>query len=161
MPDTISSSNSVVDTDFTQIDPRVEFQNYLKEYADTIVIDTSIIYKGEILHVAFEHYCTYDSSINLPIKYIKIYGLTKFVTHSFDSKLKITMDKKLIVDTIISKTLFYNKIPKEEQLYGVLFFSKISFFDGRLKIDYSISIPLTDVGQRSTLECSYDGKIAL
>jgi hypothetical protein len=46
-------------------------------------------------------------------------------------------------------------------LYGVLSFSKISFFDGGLKIDYSISIPLTDVGQRSTLECNYEGKIIL
>jgi hypothetical protein len=57
--------------------------------------------------------------------------------------------------------MFKDKIFEEEKLYGALLHPQLSFSDKGITIDYSISIPLTDVGVGASLECGYDGKLSV
>ena len=107
------------------------------------------------------HYCTYDSALHLPSKYIEDYGLKEFTTHDFKSILKISSADSLVVDTVITKKTFKDEMFREEKLYGVLLHPRLLFSDTSLMIEYSISIPLTDVGVSAYLECGYDGKLSV
>jgi hypothetical protein len=136
-------------------------QNYIKGYKDTLKVDTSFAYNEKKLQISFRYYCTYDSALHLPGKYVGIYGLKEFTTHDFKSILKISVGKNLVIDTAITKEMFTDEIYEEEKLYGALLHPNLSFSDKSLAIDYSISIPLTDVGVGTSLECGYDGRLSV
>jgi hypothetical protein len=159
--DTVKRENKKTDTGFAQIELHKGLQDYIKAYKDTVRVDTSLEYNHEKLKISFKHYCTYDSALHLPSKYIGIYGLKEFTTHDFKSILKISSGENLIIDTTITKEMFKDKIFEEEKSYGALLYPHLSFSDKGVTIDYSISIPLTDVGVGASLECSYDGKLSM
>jgi hypothetical protein len=133
--------------------------NYLGAYRDTLKRDTSFLSEGQILRVTFKHYCTFDSLVLIPEKYVRIYGLKSFKTHDFQSSLQIVFGGKIVIDTIIKKVMFRNLLNDEEVKYGTLLYPVINFGSKSTIIDYSISVPLTDVGVGGTLECRYDGQI--
>ena len=110
------------------------------------------------MKISFRHYCTFDSALHLPGKYVAVYGLKEFTTHNFKSALKITEAGRAIVDTIITKEVFKDMIFDEEKLYGALLYPRLSFSGKNVVIDYSISVPLTDVGVGVSLEWDYDGR---
>ena len=159
--DTVKQENKRTDTGFTQIDLHKELQDYIKSYKDTVRVDTSFEYNHEKLKISFKHYCTYDSALHLPSKYIGMYALKEFTTHNFKSILKISSGGNLMIDTTITKEMFSDKIFEEEKSYGALLYPHLSFSDKVVTIDYSISIPLTDVGVGASLECGYDGKLSI
>jgi len=132
---------------------------YIKGYKDTIIVDTSFNKNDKEIKVNFRHYCTNYSAIRIPGKYVSMYGMNEFKTHNFQSNIKISTGGKLIIDTVITKELFGDKIFLEEKLYGVLLYPNPHFTSNSLLIDYSISIPLTDVGVGVSLEFDYSGKI--
>ncbi|RBL93166.1 hypothetical protein [Chitinophaga flava] len=124
------------------------YNSYLQRYNDSIKIDTTFIFRDSKVKVDFQYYCTHDSSLTLPEKYIEVYGIKEFVTHNFESSLKIELNDKYILDTIIKKSMFEDTIPIELRKYGVLLYPVLTFKKGnRVEIDYSLSIPLTDVGR--------------
>jgi hypothetical protein len=100
--DTVKQENKKTDTGFAEIDLHKELQDYIKAYKDTVSVDTSFEYNHEKLKISFRHYCTYDSALHLPGKYIEIYGLKKFTTHDFKSILKISSGENVIIDTAIT-----------------------------------------------------------
>jgi hypothetical protein len=61
--------------------------DYMKMYGKPEIIDSVFIFKGDTMQLRLNHYCTFDKSIRLPNKYISIYGLDSFITHSFQSDL--------------------------------------------------------------------------
>lgn len=160
-PDTIKSDSKKIDSgSVNSINLTKVLQDYVKGYKDTTKVDTSFDYNGENLKISFSHYCTFDSSLHLPSKYVGIYGLKEFTTHSFKSALKISSgESEVIVDTVISKEIFKEKIFEEEKLYGALLYPNLSFSEKGLTVDYSISVPLTDVGVSVSLWCGYNGKL--
>lgn len=159
--DTVKRENKKTDTGLAQTDLHKELQDYIKAYNDTLRIDTLLEYNHEKFKIIFKHYCAYDSALHLPNKYIGIYGLKEFTTHDFKSTLKISSGEILIIDTTITKEMFMDKIFEEEKSYGALLYPHLSFSDKGVTIDYSISIPLTDVGVGASLECGYDGKLSI
>jgi hypothetical protein len=158
--DTIKSRYQKIDTTTLNSENLPEIlQNYIETYRNKINVDTSFDYAGERLRIVFKYYCTYDSSLRLPGKYVGVYGLKEFVTHSFKSILTIRLGERLVIDTVIDKNVFEDNLFEEEKLYGALLYPNLSFSKQAVKIDYSISVPLTDVGVGVSLECSFDGKL--
>jgi hypothetical protein len=158
--DTIEPANKKADTSaFNSINLPKALQDYIKEYKKVIEVDTSFDYNGTKLKIVFKHYCTYDSALHLPGKYVGVYGLKEFTTHNFKSSLKISSGESVMIDTVISKEIFKDKIFEEEKLYGALLYPDLHFSEKGVTIDYSISVPLTDVGVGVSLECGYDGKL--
>lgn len=127
------------------------YSSYLLSYRDTTSLDTLIIRGRSNIQINFHHYCLLDSAVHIPSKYTKIYNIEKFITHNFASSLKIKVDDMNVLDTTITKLSFEKALPEYLKSYGVLLYPNISFeTPGMIKIDYSISIPLTDVGQSVT-----------
>src|SRR5450432_3555258 len=139
----ITKSSKTIDT-LVAYDKTLE--NYVRAYKDTTRLDTSFHYMGKILKISFCHYCTFDSLLIIPVKYVENYGIKSFKTHNFQSSLKISADNRKVIDTIITKDFFIGVIFDEEKKYGALLYPVISIGQKGIKIDYSVSIPLSDVG---------------
>ena len=107
------------------------------------------------------HFCLKDNAINLPGKILKIYRLKEFRTHSFQSTLRIVAGKKIILDTVIPKAMFTKYLFAEENEFGVLLYPKLLFSPNKLSVNYSISVPLTDVGVGVSLETDCSGKLTI
>ncbi|MBN9383837.1 MAG: hypothetical protein J0H74_23980 [Chitinophagaceae bacterium] len=160
--DTIKPVSKKADTGaFNPMNLPKILQDYVKGYKNTIEVDTSFDYNGKKLNIVFKHYCTYDSALHLPSKYVGVYGLKEFTTHNFKSTLKISSGESVIIDTVITKEIFKDRTFEEEKLYGALLYPNLSFSEKGITIDYSISVPLTDVGVGVSLEGGYDGKLSV
>ncbi|MBS1662276.1 MAG: hypothetical protein JST68_14625 [Bacteroidetes bacterium] len=158
--DSIKTGNRRTDTEaFNSINLPKILKDYIEGYKKTIEVDTSFNFNEKKLEIVFKHYCTYDSALHLPSRYVRVYGLEKFVTHNFKSTIKISLGESIIIDTVISKELFKDEIFEEEEMYGALLYPSLSFSKKDVTVDYSISVPLTDVGVGVSLECRYDGKV--
>lgn len=119
-----------------------------RSYKDTIKLDTSFLSGGhDTIFVKFSHYCTFDNAIEVPLKYLKGYNLSKFQTHNFISVVEIrTSNTKSLYREIIRKSDFNTLLDDKLKASGVLSDPNVSFMDKKLNIEYSISIPLTDIG---------------
>lgn len=133
---------------------------YISSYNKKIKIDTSI--NGE-LFVNLEHYCLYDNGIKIPEKYNWGQKKEVFLTHNFASKLLILNDQKqVLISKIIVKKDFEQLLSEELRKYGVLLYPTFRNYDNErqiFQIHYSISIPLTDIGQSVILEVGLNGNI--
>lgn len=163
--DTIGSGSKdtiVVGKDeyFNTLDTGKELRDYLKTYNDSIRIDTTIVFDGKFLRFYFRHYCLHDSSLTIPFKYVRYYGLKKLITHNFQSSVKIEYAGKLIIDTLINRDFFKDERSDNLGKYGVLKFTHIDFLDKSARITYTIGIPLSDVGRNFELSCYYNGALS-
>jgi aspartate carbamoyltransferase regulatory subunit len=97
--------------------------------------------------VEFRHYCTFDRKVNLPAKFLKIYNIKEFKTHDFISAVQINVNSKLVFSGIIKKEDFRSLLNDELNKYAVLISPNITLTNNSLAIQYSASVPLTDVGK--------------
>ncbi len=156
----ISDVRDVFNNDSFEVEDLGEIKRgYIEKYKNTFVLDTSIISKQGSISIQFRHFCVFDSVLVVPEKYVEIYGIKEFVTHSFQSHLKISTVKGVLIDTVITKNAFAQVLPIELKEYGVLLFPNVQVLQDHLKINYSVSIPLTDVGRGYSLLCDYIGHI--
>jgi hypothetical protein len=114
------------------------------------VLDSTIVLGKDILIIKLTHKCLHDSGVVVPERYLKSYGLKQFITHNFASDILIKRNDSVIVDRVVLKNDF-GKVEEENLLrYGILRYPHIRKIDKEKKqitIVYSLSIPLTDVGQ--------------
>jgi hypothetical protein len=129
--------------------------DYKSRYKDTLKIDTTFFNENKKISILFLHFCKFDSALTIKKPYTSTFGLNSFVTHSFESTLKIYHNDSLIVDAVITKRLFNDKLFDEEKKYGVLLSPVIKFAKGVMIMHYSVSVPLTDVGMEVSLDCNY------
>ena len=141
------------------------FRDVQKEFAliykKEIDIDTSLKVKGQTLSVRFKHYCLFDTLV-IPSKYNWAESPKNFYVHNFVSKLLVTKGNDTIVNTIIKKDMFNRLLDNSLVMYGVLLFPTYMGLNQKtnsIQIYYSISIPLTDVGQSVLLNIGLNGKI--
>ncbi|MGZ3761560.1 MAG: hypothetical protein ACXVAY_18665 [Mucilaginibacter sp.] len=124
----------------------------LKSYRDTIKVDTTFLINGnQKMTVKLRHYCTYDNKISLPARNLKIYNLSKFHTHDFISALEVTINAKVVFKGLIKKDDFEKLLDDELRKYAVLLDPTVELSNNSLSIQYSISVPLSDVGKGFTL----------
>ncbi len=129
-----------------------------KSYKDTIKVDTTfIVMKHDTMRVKFRHYCTYDGKINLPNRYLKIYDIPKFQTHDFISSLELKINSKVVFKGIIKKEDFGSLLDDELKKYAVLISPNVKLSNNSLAIQYSISVPLSDVGKGVVMKIDTSG----
>ncbi|RFS20474.1 hypothetical protein DVR12_18060 [Chitinophaga silvatica] len=144
----MNSVNTVLEEDAELMD---FYKSCIKRYNDTVRIDTLVMIGNKNIEISFRHYCLHDSTLRIPAKYTQIYGLKNFITHNFESTLKVASNNKVILDTIIQKIVFTDSLPTYLREYGALMFPVFTIQNyERIVINYSISIPLTDVGEAVT-----------
>lgn len=136
--------------------------NEFKEtYNETVVVDTIMERNGDNVEIYFKHYCILDSAVVIPSKYVSIYGINKFITHNFVSELRVSANNKKLLDTTITTKTFKDYLDSNLQKYGVLLYPNLKYSSAGITIDYSVSIPLTDIGANFSLKIDLFGNLKI
>ena len=135
------------------------YAEYVSNYKKPCLIDSSFVIDGNKYVIDLSHYCLMDSAVVVPKKYVYMYKLDSFLTHNFVTKLSIKKDNKTIVERTISKKDFEKFLYPQLKQYGVLFCPALKISNGFFTLDYSISIPLTDVGVGTSAQIDHNGNI--
>lgn len=133
--------------------------NYIKKYKTPFLFDSIYAIGNDSFDVSLTHYCLMDSAIKIPKRYLRVYNLDSFITHNFETALKVKKNGKMLLDKKITKNDFGKYLYPDLKNYGVLFYPEIRLDGSSFNIDYSISIPLTDVGIGIIMKIDKDGKI--
>lgn len=128
---------------------------------DTVRIDSTVYRGPDTIRLLIRNYALRDTFIVVPEKYTAMYGLKSYKAPEFSSDLQLVKNGVTLLDTSYTKNLFFNQLELELELvdYGALMYPTVAFEKSRAKVDYSISIPLTDVGVGVSLFINFDGKL--
>jgi hypothetical protein len=164
-----SARDSMVSTNktftVTQDDPGPSpadiLKSCLQNYRVITTIDTVLRIDSGALTVHLRHYCAYDNGIILPEKYAKLFGLKTFATQNFVTDVLISKNAEPVYTGRITKADFLPLLDDELKKYGSLLFIDRRLFVSRsgkgVVINYSLSIPLTDVGRTATIAIEPNG----
>jgi hypothetical protein len=136
--------------------------DYQKTCRDTIRIDTQLVRHDRVFHIQLTHYSNGDSLITLPQNILDRYHFKKFVTSDFQTRLRVGSSDTILIDTIIRSIIFQKYVYPNIAKSGVLFFNgpgDIEYLPERIHVEYSYSIPLTDLGTGVSFEYSLGGKL--
>lgn len=147
----------------SKTDEQEDLNNTIEEFMKMCnkpeVIDSSFILDGDTVVISAKHYCLMDSLVTIPKKYVSLYKLDSFKTHNFTTLVTVKMNGKKVTEKIVMKTDFENYLDANLKEYGVLLYPEIRKQSDAIIIDYSISIPLTDVGTGVSAIIKKDGTI--
>nr|WP_295865752.1 hypothetical protein [uncultured Chitinophaga sp.] len=121
--------------------------NYKSRYTDTLRVDTVFETAAGRETIMLRHYCLHDSALAIDDRYTAIFGIRNFVTHNFVSSLKIKVDERLVLDTVITREMFLDSLFDALQRYGGLTSPVVRLQGNIVVVVHSLSIPLTDVGE--------------
>ncbi|WP_448702759.1 hypothetical protein ACFGVR_10435 [Mucilaginibacter sp. AW1-3] len=161
--DSVDKAFAPVDTVRNQTGPSPAqiLKDCLSNYKTVTTVDTTLLTDSGALHIHVRHYCAYDAGIMLPEKYSKLIGLKAFATNNFITDILLSRNLKPIYAGRVTRDDFLPLLGDELKNYGSLL-----FIDRRIQrsrsgrgfvINYSIGIPLTDVGQQVTMAIEADG----
>jgi hypothetical protein len=140
-----------------------ELKNLVKEYeslySNPVQIDTSFERGIDTFRLLFRHFSTMDSSIALPKKYVEMYGLQTFITHDFESTVELHKNGRELLKRKIKKEDFKQRLDSILQKYATLLYPNVNIISDTIFVDYSVSIPLTDVGKGMKVTLTKDGKM--
>jgi len=126
-----------------------EIKNMIREMVNICEIavtkDTVFIVGNDTLSVAFSHSCNGDSFL-LPAKYIEPFKIDRFIAHSLKTNIVIEKNGVTILDKTIEKKDFGSFVDGDLKRYAVLLYPVLKQTGDSIYIDYSLSVPLTDVG---------------
>jgi hypothetical protein len=83
--------------------------------------------------------------VTVPAKYY-FDSNAPFRTHSFESRILVLSNEDTLINRKVTKSDFRSFLDTSLQDYGLLIFPNVNFSRPELVVNYSISIPLTDVG---------------
>ena len=115
-------------------------------YNKTLKVDTTFTRGLDSFRLLFNYKCLFDNGLLIPKKYVDIYGFESFTTHSFAANLILFKNSTKIVDDKITKSTFADQIDESLKKYATLSYPYITIEDSIIKVHFSVSIPLTDVG---------------
>lgn len=137
-------------------------QQYVDQYKMKYNMDTTFNIGTDSFQVVFKYECLFDSSIHVPDNYVSIYGLKNFITHDFASSIVIYKNRKILIEKEISKNSFSKLIDNDLMLNGALLYPNLHFDkDPLVRIHYSVSIPLTDIGKGVSVLVDSAGKLTV
>ena len=120
-------------------------KDFINSYSNPMVIDTSFYMDDTLYKVKFTHYATMDSGLTVPSSYN--FDTNKdFVTHNFKSKLLIIKDADTILTRDITKQTFKEYLRPELDSFATLLSPNFLIQGDTIKLSYSLTIPVTDVG---------------
>lgn len=143
--------------------PTQEFRELVDQYKSYVQtgeqIDTTIVLGIDSFHIVLNHYSTNDSGIVVPAEYLGFYGMNRFVTSAFQSKLSILKNGSLFSDRRIVRKDFDLIADNSMKDFGVLLYPNLDICKGHIEVHYSLSIPLSDVGKRVKVQVQDDGSL--
>jgi hypothetical protein len=162
-----SEKKAVVDTlesssqDFEEPDFSETLQQFIELYGAPIYIDSTIKIGPDTLQFRLKHFSLLDSIV-VPKKYN--WGVDKFDygVRNFASQIRILMNNDVLVDTTVRKDEFIKLLDSNLKDYGVLLYPSYQAFDSSDQafiVNYSVSIPCTDLGKSVTLKIRLDSAL--
>lgn len=134
---------------------------YVSRYRSDFSFDSTFKSGKDTFEIRFRHYCLMDSAIVVPGRYVEMYHLDSFLTHNFESSLILVKNQDTIVREKFGKARFKSLLESPIREYGVLQPRPyIYLLKDAVEINYSISIPLTDLGKGVTGIVGFDGRIS-
>ena len=122
------------------------YDEYIASYTQPCVIDSSFRLGSSRFTIHLEDTCLMDNAIIVPKKYVNMYKLDSFVTHTFRSRVRLEKDGRSILDRVIVRQDFDPLLFEALQHYANIRCPDIRLRRDSIFVEYSISIPLTDVG---------------
>lgn len=160
-PDTTETSENQEEN--TDIDIGQLRQEYVSSYKNSVQLDTAIEgKKGERIRIHGKYHCLFDNAITVPGKYNFDDTTKEFRTHNFIQDLIIILNDDTILNKAVTKQLFVHTLPKYLQEYAVLSDATFEGYDSTrnaVLFNFSLSIPLTDVGEPRKLIVTRSGEI--
>jgi hypothetical protein len=160
--DTLKATTVIVNNDTAEVeeDQSDWRQELINEYSREILIDTTITATGKTYKVLLRHYCTWDSGIIVPAKYN--FDTNKdFRTHNFQSELTLIENGDTAFKKIITKADFNPLLYTELKSYATLYHPVFEIQNDSIRVFYSISIPVTDVGIGAAIKLDSKGNFSL
>jgi len=140
-----------------------ERQALSKTYDQIKVIDTLLIRNNDTLKLHLKYYCLKNKSITVPKTYFS--GDEKepkdFKTYDFASSILLTIHGNTVFDKVVKKSDFNAIITEDLRKYGSLrmpYIAPGSENTNQVILHYSVSIPVTDIGEGVNLIIDKDGK---
>jgi len=156
--DTSFSSDEEITPDINQLR-----KEYILSYNKPVEFENESKGKsGEKIRIIGKYYCLFDSTVIVPPKYNYDDKTKSFITHNFAEDILITSNGDTVIKQTITKDDFYSKLPAYLQAYAVIFEPKFEGYDNsndEFNFSFSISIPLTDIGQEMDLHIKRNGQI--
>lgn len=148
-----NTSVSNKDTESDQGSDTLSFKEVMQEYEsmyDSDLIIDKVYENGETdLNVILWHHCLFDSML-IPADYHWGENPESYIAHGFMSELTIIAAEQDTTWVTIDKTWFESELSPELREFGALLYPSIKGFDPEFKsltVEYSISVPGTDIGQ--------------
>lgn len=135
------------------------YNGYIERYKKPCIIDSIFAFGADTFEIHLKHYCLMDSAIKVPEKYVHMYKLDSFVTHNFVTEARLDKNNKTIFQTTVYKKDFEKFLYPQLKEYGTLFCPEMKISGDTVELDYSISIPLTDVGVGVAMLINRDGSV--
>ena len=143
--DSSSLKTKVDDSTDSGIDLKQVREDFISSYSKPIVIDTSFYWQDTLYNVIFRHFATMDSALTVPSKYN--FDTSKdFLTHNFKSQLLIIKNADTLQYRDITKQTFKEYLTPELDCCSTLLFPNFYIKGDTIEINYSLTIPVTDVG---------------
>ncbi|CAN5508521.1 hypothetical protein BH11BAC5_BH11BAC5_00040 [soil metagenome] len=140
-------------------------QDYILSYNKPIEFESLNKSKnGEHVKVWGKYYCLFDKGINVPGKYNFDDTTKSFPTHNFAEDIAIISNGDTVLKKTITKNNFIGSLPQYLKDYAVIFEPKFEGYDSdndTFDFSFSISIPLTDVGQLMSLSLKRNGLVSV
>ena len=135
------------------------YNDYVGRYKKPCIVDSVFSSGADTFKLHLRHYCLKDSAIKVPKKYVQIYKLDSFVTHNFATEIKLDRNNNTVFQGTVYKKDFDKYLYPQLKEYGALFCPEVNLSKDTIELDYSISIPLTDVGAGVTMILNRDGSV--
>lgn len=150
--------------DEEEVTPTVE--NIVAEFRDSTqqerVLDTTEYINRDTLRLVIHMARIPADSFPLPVKYLEDVDLKSFQAWNMSSTVRFFVNGRLQSERKITKEDFAGcTTDKNIRRYGVLMYPEVDSLDGQgFQINYSLTIPMTDVGTSVTMR-SHGGGTAL
>jgi|GEM_PF-6767670 len=135
------------------------YEEYIASYTEPCVIDSGFKLGTDHYRLYVKDSCLMDSAIVIPKKYVSYYKLDSFVTHNFISWVRLEKNGETILDRVITKKDFTPLLDVSLRRYATIMCPGMSLKQDSIRLGYSISIPLTDVGQQKYVMIDAGGKL--
>ena len=144
-------------TDPDQAQVRKEF---IESYSKPIIIDTPWVSSGQKFTLHFKHTCVNNSRLLIPAEYN--FDINKdFTTHAFESYLMLKSGGDTVFRTVITKEMFAVFLDSIQLKFATLLYPRLELRTDSIKIDYSVTIPVTDVGTRVQIMFDKNGHYSI
>ena len=123
---------------------------------------TKQINENDTIYSSLKYYCLKDSAIEVPSKFV-YENDSNFITHNFETEILLVKNSDTIYHKKIDK-IFFNKLLSDElKKYANImdpteYSMKFDLKNNNMVYNFSITIPITDIGAGVKLFVNLDGQ---